>query len=62
MRFASYAAPWTPLDRLPNFANLVTLARIGGYLPGDITRMTGAPGFLEFFILEASDYVEQLDG
>ena len=24
--------------------------------------MTGAPGFLEFFILEASDYVEQLDG
>src|SRR6185437_13568024 len=23
--------------------------------------MTGAPGFLEFFILEASDYVEQLD-
>ena len=24
--------------------------------------MTGAPGFLEFFILEASEYVEQLDG
>ena len=22
--------------------------------------MTGPPGFLEFFILEASDYVEQL--
>src|SRR6476660_7126551 len=24
--------------------------------------MTGAPGFLEFFILEASEYVQQLDG
>jgi chemotaxis protein histidine kinase CheA len=24
--------------------------------------MTGAPGFLEFFILEASEYVEQIDG
>jgi chemotaxis protein histidine kinase CheA len=24
--------------------------------------MTGAPGFLEFFVLEASEYVEQLDG
>ena len=23
--------------------------------------MTGSPGFLEFFILEASDYVEQID-
>src|SRR6266513_575269 len=24
--------------------------------------MTGAPGFLDFFILEASEYVEQIDG
>jgi chemotaxis protein histidine kinase CheA len=24
--------------------------------------MTGAPGFIEFFVLEASEYVEQLDG
>ena len=24
--------------------------------------MSEGPGFLEFFILEASDYVEQLDG
>src|ERR1700744_2212870 len=60
-RYASSAAPWTPRDRVPSFVTLVTKRTTGA-------RMTGAPpggggpsGFLEFFILEAGEYVEQLD-
>src|SRR5262245_24783310 len=49
---ASCARPWTPLVGLPNFDSRTTN---GACMP------EGA-GFLEFFILEASDYVEQLDG
>src|SRR5215813_4425345 len=51
-RCASYARPWTPLAALPNFESRTTN---GACMP------EGA-GFLEFFILEASEYVEQLDG
>jgi chemotaxis protein histidine kinase CheA len=52
----SYASPWTPLAAHPNFDSRIT----------DGARMTDVPGkgagFLEFFILEAGEYVEQLDG
>src|SRR5262245_54158931 len=51
-RCASCARPWTPLAALPNFESRTTNGAC----------MTEGAGFLEFFILEASDYVEQLDG
>src|SRR5262245_63460392 len=49
---ASCVRPWTPLAALPNFDSRTTNGAC----------MTEGGGFLEFFILEASEYVEQLDG
>src|SRR5262245_45859864 len=52
MRCVSCARPWTPLAALPNFDSRTTNGAC----------MTEGAGFLEFFILEASEHVEQLDG
>src|SRR5262249_49824169 len=51
-RCASCARPWTSLAALPNFDSRTTNGAC----------MTEGGGFLEFFILEAGEYVEQLDG
>src|SRR5262245_6981123 len=52
MRCVSCVRPWTPLAALPNFDSRTTNGAC----------MTEGGGFLEFFILEASEHVEQLDG
>src|SRR2546423_11138004 len=66
----SSATLWTRPERRPSFVRPRVAPRprppavaIGALRRPSIPDMTNpAPGFLDFFILEASEYVEQLDG
>src|SRR5204862_7722658 len=63
--FASSATLWTRPARRPSFVSLAAPSRhrTPPRRAAPISAMTNpTPGFLDFFILEASEYVEQLDG
>src|SRR5262245_48166859 len=50
--YKSFAPPWTPLDATSNFVTPTTISR----------EMSSPTTFLDYFILEAGEYIEELDG